>query len=75
MAEEYFRQGKNSGILTAAFHKRWRFFRTYFIAAGFLDGFRGHAACSISAQASYLKYIKLLQMKKDAKEETGGRYF
>ncbi len=74
MAEEYFRQGKNSGILAAAIHKHWRFFRTYFIGAGFLDGVRGHAACSISAQASYLKYIKLQQMNKDAKRTSNGHF-
>ncbi|HOF20741.1 MAG TPA: glycosyltransferase family 2 protein [Bacteroidales bacterium] len=74
MAEEYFRQGKKSGILSASFHKWWRFIRTYFIGAGFLDGFRGHAACSISAQASYLKYIKLLQLNRDAKKTNSGHF-
>ncbi len=67
MATEYFKQGKKGGFLIASVHKWWRFFRTYFIGAGFLDGFRGHAACSISAYSSFLKYAKLSKMNHDAK--------
>ncbi len=67
MATEYFKQGKKGGFLIASAHKWWRFFRTYYIGAGFLDGFRGHAACSISAYGSFLKYAKLMKMNHDAK--------
>lgn len=73
MATEYFKQGKKAGLFIASIHKWWRFIRTYFIGAGFLDGYRGHAACSISAYASFLKYVKLRKMNYDAKNNQSGK--
>ena len=67
MAREYFRKGKKTGLFTAVAHKWWRFIRTYIFSAGFLDGYIGHAACSISAYSSFLKYAKLRKMNEDVK--------
>ena len=67
MATEYFKKGKKTGPFAALIHGWWRFIRTYFWGAGFLDGYIGHAACSISAHASFLKYLKLKKMIADAK--------
>lgn len=73
MANEYFKRGKKTGLFNAELHRWWRFFRTYYIGAGFLDGFRGHAACSISAYASYLKYAKLRMLNSESKRDQSGR--
>jgi glycosyltransferase involved in cell wall biosynthesis len=73
MAGEYFKKGRKAGFWTAVVHKWWRFIRTYFIGAGFLDGFQGHSACSISAYASFLKYVKLQKMNADAKNNNSGK--
>lgn len=67
MANEYFKKGIKTGLFTAVIHSWWRFIRTYIWGAGFLDGFIGHAACSISAHSSFLKYVKLRKMYADAK--------
>jgi len=65
MAKEYFRKGKKAGPFAAVSHKWWRFIRTYFWGAGFLDGYTGYIACSISAYSSFLKYAKLREMNTD----------
>lgn len=73
MANEYFKKGRKAGLFIAGLHKWWRFFRTYFIGAAFLDGYRGHAACSISAYGSFLKYAKLRKLNHDAKNNIVNR--
>jgi len=69
MANEYFKNGEKPGLFTAVIHSWWRFIRTYIWGAGFLDGYRGHAACSISAYSSYLKYAKLRIMYNEVKKD------
>ena len=67
IANEYFSSGRKAGICTAIFHMIWRFFRSFFIQAGFLDGPSGYTSCAISAWASFLKYSKLRQLNINAK--------
>jgi glycosyltransferase involved in cell wall biosynthesis len=66
-ADEYFKAGKKAGPLTATIHMTWSFFRSYFICAGFLDGYYGYLSCSITAYASFLKYAKLRRLNKLSK--------
>jgi len=73
MAGEYFKKGKKGGLFTAVLHGWWRFIRTYIWRAGFLDGYIGYAACSISANASFLKYLKLRKMNADVKKNKSGK--
>lgn len=61
-AEEYFKSGRNAGILTGIFHMAWSFFRSYFLNLGFLDGYLGYVSCSITAYGSFLKYAKLKRL-------------
>jgi glycosyltransferase involved in cell wall biosynthesis len=63
-ANEYFKAGRKAGLLTAAAHGWWSFFRSYILRAGFLDGYVGYVNCSINAYASFLKYVKLRRLKK-----------
>jgi glycosyltransferase involved in cell wall biosynthesis len=67
-AGEYFNAGKSAGPLTATFHASWSFLRSYFLHAGFLDGYPGYVCCSITAYASFLKYAKLRKLIADHNE-------
>ena len=67
-ALEYFRAGKRAGLLTATIHTAWSFFRSYFLNAGFLDGYSGYICCSITAYASFLKYAKLRKLISDSRK-------
>ncbi len=61
-AQEFYKAGKKVSFLTPAFHMAWRFFQTYFIRLGFLDGIKGYVICKTGAYSSYLKYAKLRKL-------------
>lgn len=61
-ALEAFKSGKKAGLITALIHSHWCFFRSYFLKAGFLDGYYGYVSCSIIAYSSFLKYTKLKRL-------------
>mgnify|MGYP001220280253 CR=1 FL=1 len=61
-AEEYFKTGKKAGVCTGYLHRLWKFFRSFILFAGFLDGYLGYLYCSISAYGSFLKYSKLRRL-------------
>ncbi len=65
-AREDHNRGRRSNILRILFIPAFKFFRSYVIRLGFLDGYYGFIVCRNSAFASYLRYIKLkeLQIKK-----------
>lgn len=60
-------RGKKAGILKIIFSPLVKFIRDYFIRLGFLDGYYGYVVCRISAQATFMKYAKIRQMRKDKK--------
>ena len=60
-------KGKNAGMLKIIFSPLVKFIRDYFIRFGFLDGYYGYVVCRISAQATFMKYAKIRQMKRDKK--------
>lgn len=43
----------------------WEFFRLYILRGGFLDGLEGFVWAWLSAQASFIKYLKLWQINKN----------
>ena len=57
-------KGKKGGALKGVFSAVARFFRMYFLQAGFLDGSAGWHICRISAHAAYLRYQKLALLQK-----------
>ena len=63
-AQSKFERGKKSGILMILFAPLIRFVRMYILQRGFLDGIDGFIVCKISAQAVFLKYIKLYSLNK-----------
>lgn len=67
-ANEYFKAGRKAGPCTAVFHMLWRFFRSYVLRAGFLDGYIGLTACTLSSWSSFLKYSKLRRLNYLAKK-------
>ncbi|HUS87727.1 MAG TPA: glycosyltransferase family 2 protein [Bacteroidales bacterium] len=61
-AMEYFRMGRKTSVMSMMLHGIWRFFKTYFMRRGFLDGYNGFVISSLSAYTSFLKYLKLRQL-------------
>jgi hypothetical protein len=68
-ANEYFKAGKKAGPFTASVHCFWSFFRSFFLRAGFLDGYIGFAGCSRTAYGTFLKYSKLRRLNLNSKKE------
>jgi glycosyltransferase involved in cell wall biosynthesis len=68
-ANEYFKEGRKAGPLTPTIHRFWSFFRSYFLCAGFLDGYAGYVSCSITSHGTFLKYVKLRKLIRNAKRE------
>lgn len=67
-AREYFLKGKRINYFFHLLIKpSARFFIHYLIRFGFLDGFPGYLFAKVQAYGVYARYIKLLQMKKNAK--------
>lgn len=58
-AAQGFREGRRVGMLEIAGRPVWRFFRTYVLQLGFLDGIHGMVICGLQAFGSFLKYARL----------------
>jgi glycosyltransferase involved in cell wall biosynthesis len=65
-AEQAFMKGRRSNPLKAILHGLWAFIRTYFIRAGFLDGYQGLALALSNAEGSYYRYIKIWLLQNQA---------
>ena len=63
-AQAAFEHGEKSGFMKIFFGPIFKFIRDYFFNFGFLDGYYGFIICQISANATFLKYIKLRQLQK-----------
>lgn len=66
-AQAAFEQGKKSGFSKVFFAPIFKFIRDYFLNFGFMDGYYGFVICQISANATFLKYVKLMQLNKGQK--------
>ncbi len=55
-AGQGWRDGIRPSALGVAFRPLWRFFRTYIIQFGVLDGGRGLVFCALQAYSAYMKY-------------------
>jgi len=60
-------KGKRAGMYKIIFSPLVKFIRDYIIRLGFLDGYYGYVVCRISAQATFMKYAKIRQLRKDKK--------
>lgn len=68
-AKEKFQKGQNAGFLKLWLAPAFKFFKCYFLKAGFLDGFYGLVVCANSAHASFLRYAKLRALNRGEKIE------
>ena len=49
-------------------HGLWAFIRTYFLRAGFLDGYQGLTLAISNAEGSYYRYIKIWLLQNEQKK-------
>ena len=66
-ARSAFERGKRTNIFQILISPAIRFFRDFILYRGFLDGYYGWIICRISAQATFLKYVKLYELQKRKK--------
>lgn len=57
-------KGKKAGIIKLLLSPAIKFTRDYFLKGGFFDGYYGYVVCRISAQATFMKYAKIRQIRK-----------
>lgn len=58
-AAQCWRDGIRSSALEVALRPAWRFFRTYILQLGILDGGRGLAFCLLQSYSTYMKFAIL----------------
>ena len=61
-AEEAFLRGKKASLWKILGSPVLKFFSSYVVRLGFFDGYAGFLVCTISAFASFVKYIKLREL-------------
>lgn len=61
-AQLLFRKGKKATWFKLAFNPFWAFFTSYFLRAGFLDGFNGFVIAVHIGHLTFLKYSKLYRL-------------
>ena len=61
-AQAKFGKGEKSGLIKIVVHPLWKFIRNYLFRFGFLDGYYGFVIVSLSAYATFLRYIKLREL-------------
>ena len=62
-------KGKKAGLAKILISPAVKFFRDYVVKLGFLDGYYGYVVCRISAQATFLKYAKIRQIRRENKNQ------
>jgi len=68
-AAQGYREGRKVGYLELGGRPPWRFFRTYILQRGFLDGLHGLVVCGLQAFGVFLKYAWLWEHR--VKESLG----
>ena len=63
-ARQAFEQGRSAGMLQLMFSPVVRFIKFYVLRLGFLDGLPGLMHISIGCMNSYLKYAKLIELRR-----------
>lgn len=63
-AQARFARGKKTSVAKTIFSSAWAFFRSYIFRYGFLDGKMGFVVAISSAESSYYRHIKLLELQK-----------
>jgi len=66
-AREGVAKGKNTSMVVIIVKTVWKFKRDYFFRLGFLDGTEGFIVCYQSAYTTFIKYLKMRELKKAGK--------
>jgi len=66
-AAQAWREGRRAGLNEVLGRSAFRFFRTYVLQLGFLDGMRGLVFCMLQATGTYLKWARLWSWHVNAK--------
>jgi glycosyltransferase involved in cell wall biosynthesis len=66
-AKEGVLKGKNTSMFIIIVKSVWKFKRDYIFKLGFLDGSAGFIVCYLSAHATFIKYLKMRELKKAGK--------
>ena len=75
LAEEYYEQNIKFSLRKLLLHPTWRFFHSFFLKAGFLDGFDGYVVSKILATSCFLKYLKLKALYIKEKKQREDKYY
>jgi hypothetical protein len=63
-AQQLRADGKTAGLVEALARALWAFLRTYVFRAGFLDGREGFMLALATAEGTYYRYVKLMQLSR-----------
>ena len=66
-AQQAFKKGKRTNLPAILFRTWWKFFQSFVIRLGFLDGYYGYLVCKNSAHHTFLKYTTLKELQKSSK--------
>ncbi len=64
LAVQYNQKGKSKSVLNIYISTKFKFFKTYILKLGFLDGYEGYLLAKISAMYVLVKYSKLREIKR-----------
>ncbi len=68
LAGEYFKLGIKANSSRLIINPLWRFFHSFLIKGGFIDGFDGYIVSKFLALSCFLKYVKLRNLYIQAKK-------
>ena len=63
-ARSIFNMGKRTNITKIVINPFWAFLQSYFVRLGFLDGFYGFVIAINIAHLTFLKHLKLVQLRR-----------
>lgn len=64
MAAEALQKGKNSNCFLLIVNPAIKFFKSFIFRLGFLDGYYGFLVCFLSSYATFIKYVKIRELRK-----------
>ncbi len=64
-AQSAFNAGHKANIAMLVYKPLYKFIRDYIFKLGFLDGYAGFIIAKISAHATFLKYVKLIELQRN----------
>ena len=67
-ASDLYREGRRPGFTELVLRPLWRFFRMYFVQAGFLDGRHGLVLCGLQAYGVFLKWAQVWEWERFAEK-------